>query len=199
MTAFRTSLAYACAAWFAIPAFLVCACGGRDLAGVRGSFGDAGGQAAGGDGAATNGGSGSGGASPVLGSGASGGGAISGPPGESSPTVTEPPSDAAVPEPVFVAPVATRLVDDMLHLAPDGPGMTGAWGTYSDRAVSWSEPPILTSDAGSLVPADSTPVFAVTDGGGPVYEDAAQPYRRFSRRCSRPAGRVPASRSERWI
>jgi len=180
MTAFRTSLAYACAAWFAIPAFLVCACGGRDLAGVRGSFGDAGGQAAGGDGAATNGGSGSGGASPVLGSGASGGGAISGPPGESSPTVTEPPSDAAVPEPVFVAPVATRLVDDMLHLAPDGPGMTGAWGTYSDRAVSWSEPPILTSDAGSLVPADSTPVFAVTDGGGPVYEDAAQPYRRFS-------------------
>jgi hypothetical protein len=176
METFKTYGLYARAAWFAIPVFLLCACGGRDLVAVRGSVDDAGRQPAGGNGGATD----APGAAPMLGSGASAAGASSGPPGVSSPTVTEPPSDAAAPEPVFVAPVATRVVDDMLHLAPDGPGMTGEWGTYSDRAVSWSQPPIFMSDAGVLVPADGTPVVAVTDGGGPVYEDAAQPYRRFS-------------------
>ena len=174
MTAFRTSRLCARAAWFAAPVFLVCACGGRDL--LRGPFDDAGGQPAGGKGGATN----AQGAGPMFGSGAAAGGGIGGPPGVSSPTVTEPPSDAGIPEPVFVAPAATQLVDDMLHLSPDGPGMTGAWGTYSDRAVSWSEPPIFVSDAGVLVPVDGTPPLAVTDGGGPFYVDAAQPYRRFS-------------------
>ena len=175
MTSLRTHRRCAPTAWFAIPALLVCACGGRNVFGARGSFDDAGGQSAGGTGGATN----AEGAGPTLGSAATGGGQVSGPPGVSSPTVTEP-GDAGIPEPVFVSPVATQLVDDMLYLAPDGPSVTGGWGTYSDRTVSWSQPPIFVSDAGVVAPAEGTPVFPVSDGGGPLYADAAQPYRRFS-------------------
>lgn len=175
MATLRTYRPHAHAACFAIPALLVCACGGRDLVG-RGSFDDGGGQPGGESGGATN----AEGAGPTLGPGGGSAGQVSGPSGVSSPSGTEPTGDAGVAEPVFVAPVATQLVDDMLHLAPDGPGVTGGWGTYSDRTVSWSEPPIFVSDAGVLAPAEGTPVFAVADGGGPLYADAAQPYRRFS-------------------
>jgi len=141
---------------------LVCACGGRNVFGARGSFDDAGGQSAGGTGGATN----AEGAGPTLGSAATGGGQVSGPPGVSSPTVTEP-GDAGIPEPVFVSPVATQLVDDMLYLAPDGPSVTGGWGTYSDRTVSWSQPPIFVTDAGVVAPAEGTPVSLYPTAEGP--------------------------------
>jgi len=98
--------------------------------------------------------------------------------------------DASAPIEPFTPPVATQLIDDMGNLRPDGPGMSGGWGTYSDRAVSWSEPPIFTIDVGSLVPTDGTPVFPVMDGSGPVFQAtdvntgnivaAPQPYRRFT-------------------
>jgi hypothetical protein len=88
--------------------------------------------------------------------------------------------DASAPSESFTPPVATQLIDDMGNLSPDGYGISGGWATYSDRAVSWSEPPILTTDAGVLVPTDGTPVLPVIDGSGPVYRSAPQPYRRFS-------------------
>ena len=85
------------AAWFAIPVFLVCACGGRDLAAVRGPSTTWGANPPGGTAVQPTAPQA---AASMLGSGASAAGAASsGPPGVSSPTVTEPPSDAAVPVP----------------------------------------------------------------------------------------------------
>ncbi len=90
-----------------------------------------------------------------------------------------PPSiDAEAQAGAFVPPGDPQLVDDMLDVQPDGPGISGRWGTYSDRAVSWSEPPIFTSDSGLLVPVDGTPVSTLTNGG-PYYRGGPQPYRRF--------------------
>jgi len=77
---------------------------------------------------------------------------------------------------------ATQLLDDMRGPFgfTDGPGTSGEWGTYSDRAVPWSAPPVFLSDAGLLTPPDDFPFPATDDGAGPIVLGSVQPYRRVS-------------------